>query len=278
MHSSDALAYLPLFASSLADRGKSHATISDYSRDARKFTQYLQQHRLELQHLDRQVLEQYCQHLHDEHGNSSNSVRRKVFGIRQFFDFLCAKKVITANPFQAFSLPRYIDKPDNAYRSIDFENIVAYLRAQGLQRQLAIIYLLAYEGIKASELTALQWQDFVRERRSSILKIRGPRQRVIQLQKETTAALLAYRHKRRTGLIFSGERGPHREELTRHGLKFMLYQLAEKTSSAPISCEKLRNHAIAFQFAQKNSATAVMAHFGLRRVGIIKKHLSKLNL
>ena len=278
MNSSDSLAYLPLFASSLADRGKSCATISDYSRDARKFTQYLQQHRLELQHLDRQVLEQYCQHLYDEHGNSSNSVRRKVFGIRQFFDFLCAKKVIAANPFQAFILPRYINKPNNSYRNIDFENITAYLHTRRHHRQLAILYLLAYEGIKASELTALQWQDFVQERRGSILKISGPRQRVIQLQKETTAALLAYRHKRRTGAIFSGERGPHRDELTRHGLKFMLYQLAQKTSSAPISCEKLRNHAIAFQLAQKNSATAVMAHLGLRRIGIIKKHLPKLHV
>ena len=88
MNSGDSLAYLPLFASNLADRGKSPATISDYSRDARKFAQYLQQHRFELQHLDAQVLEQYCQHLHREYGNSSNSVRRKVFGIRQFFDFL----------------------------------------------------------------------------------------------------------------------------------------------------------------------------------------------
>ena len=273
MNSSDSLAYLPLFASSLADRGKSPATISDYSRDARKFSQYLQQHRLELQNLDRQVLEQYCQYLHNEHGNSSNSVRRKVFGIRQFFDFLCAKKVIVTNPFQAFSLPKYIDNPNSAYRNIDFEHTAVYLRSRKLYRQLAVLYLLAYEGIKASELINLRWQDFVQDKRRSILKIQGTRQRIIHLQHETTSALLAYRRNRRIGIIFRGERGPHREELTRHGLKFMLYQLAQKTNNAPISCEKLRNHAIAFQLAQKNSTAAVMAHLGLRRVGIIKKYL-----
>ncbi|MDE3270115.1 MAG: site-specific integrase [Pseudomonadota bacterium] len=277
LDSKDAAAYMPLFASSLARRGKSPATVSDYSRDARKFMQYLQQHRLELAYLDRSALERYCQHLYDEHNNSSNSVRRKVFGIRQFFDFLCAKRVIAANPFQAFALPRYIDKPNNAYRQIDFENIIAFLHANKRRRQLAMLYLLAYEGIKASELTALRWQDFLPTKQGAVLRIGGPRARVIELQQETTKALFAYRGKfssrgattNKTGMIFSGVRGPQRQELTRHGLKFLLTNLAQQTGSAPISCEKLRNHAIAFQFAQKQSAAAVMAHLGLRRVGRI---------
>jgi hypothetical protein len=113
---------------------------------------------------------------------------------------------------------------------------------------------------------------------------------VLSLTPQTTKALIGYRDKydsanhpalRRTHenhmfCAFKGrEAATPLATMTRHGLKFMLYEIGQSCGIAKLNTEQLRHHAVQFQLAQGKSMEEIMVHLGLRRPGNISKHLHK---
>jgi hypothetical protein len=63
--------------------------------------------------------------------------------------------------------------------------------------------------------------------------------------------------------------------MTRHGLKFVMYELGEKIGISKLNSELLRHHAIRHQLASGKSPEDLMGHLGLRRLGNIARHNAK---
>jgi integrase len=161
------------------------------------------------------------------------------------------------------------------------------------ERDAALCALLAFEGLKATELTRLKWSDFFATDLVPTLRIdpsstqRSPR--LLILQAQTARYLTRYFHALREwehpfwhspknkNMMFIGFKGRHHltplPHLTRHGLKFMLYELGSKIFLPYLTTEHLRHYAINFLLAQGLSSEQVMAHLGLRRLGNIAKYL-----
>src|SRR5690606_22146127 len=64
---------------------------------------------------------------------------------------------------------------------------------------------------------------------------------------------------------------PH---MTRHGLKFIIYELGHDFSVMHLNTEVMRHHAMSLLLHAGHNAEQIMAHLGLRRLGNIAKHLS----
>ena len=68
----------------LRHKGKQPATIASYKTDASGFLNFLLETKVNLQKTEHSTLYSYTEKLASEKGESANSIRRKVIGIKQF--------------------------------------------------------------------------------------------------------------------------------------------------------------------------------------------------
>ncbi len=67
-------------------------------------------------------------------------------------------------------------------------------------------------------------------------------------------------------------------KLSRHGLKFLLYELGEETGIKGLNSEILRHFAVYFLLAKGLEIEEVMNRFGLKRPGIILGHARRMKV
>ncbi len=283
-------AFIPAFKAFLVERGRSAATIASYGSDVRLFLQFMHERQLTSEDLSAPMLHTYRDFLQTDSAPQENSQRRKIISIRQFFAFLTASNALADNPFEKTIIP---ERDDTLHYELESDKLNQLLTALAKRkdtqsvRNLAIIHLLAFEGLKATELTTLHWRDFVTSRGAALLRIIGSRQRMIDLQPASTNSLRQWqrcvrqRHPQCDDkLIFGGFKGPEGAlplaTLTRHGLKFILAQLAAQATITSLSPSLLRHHATRHMLQQGKSIEDSMAHLGLKRTGNISKHLAQL--
>lgn len=290
-HRPDRMHELPLdgFPENLKASGKQPSTVESYTRDAARFLEFMQEKKIRVGELQPETLLDYENYLRHDREGRTNSVRRSLIGIRQYFRFLVDQKVLRESPFDTVPLPaRDEGLPDQ----LDEEDVEMLIEAAWsatppikAARDRAIIALLAWEGLKASELIHLAWTDLLLVSPGGTLSIPGDRGRTIILGLETAKILDGYREmfrewsaKRpaavsRMFISFKGrESAIATPTMTRHGLKFVMYELGEKIGISKLNSELLRHHAIRHQLASGKSPEDLMGHLGLRRLGNIARH------
>src|SRR5690606_646206 len=114
------------------------------------------------------------------------------------------------------------------------------------------------------------------------LSVPGSRARAIRLHPETSRWIRDYRkeydaiehpalqaaQEKRLLIAFKGrEAASPIPVMTRHGLKFILYELGEKAGLAKLNTEQLRHYAVRHLIAEGRTAEEIMLHLGLRRLG-----------
>jgi integrase/recombinase XerD len=282
------------FADALKLKGRQPATIESYCRDASGFVDFLDRSDIRLGDIEPQTLMNYQDHLKFDGLGKENSVRRTVIGIRQFFRFIVESQQIGSSPLDDVPIPaRYEGLPESLLtEDLDllFDQALRTVPQIKSTRDGAILALLGLEGLKAGEVVNLRWSDFLDETHAGSLKIAGAKSRVIRLSSETTIMLSMYKDsyksfmsiepaaifKNRIFIAFRGrEAAIPIPKITRHGLKFMLYELGEKSGLRNLTTEILRHHATSYMLEQGKSADEIMEHFGLRRIGNIAKHMAK---
>lgn len=284
------------FSSYLKSRGKQQATIESYNRDAKSFLKFLKTYSIALNQLEPLTLVHYQQHLWQQNGKV-NSIRRAIIGIKQFIRFLIEEKNLNTNPFEDVPLPARDEKLRGEVEHIDILNLIAIANSQSSQlksrRDAALLSLLSFEGLKLSEIINLTWNDFIANQGLASLRIVGNRARVLGISKESTKWLCSYQSQlektfplssfpnlyRRMFIAFKGRDSENPEEkISRHGLKFMLYELGDQANINKLNSELLRHYAIRYQILLGRTPEEIMRHFGLRRLGNIAKHFTKQNL
>lgn len=284
------------FADNLYARDKQFATVESYCRDASEFLKYLDHYKLPLKTVEPGTLIAFRDHLSFAEKDRENSVRRKIIGIRQFFRFLAAEKLIAATPFDEMPLPSRDESLKKPLAPGKIEAMLKNLSPSGLKaaRDIAVLRLLAFEGVKANEIIELKWKDLVlaSPNGKTSLFIGGTKDRVIFLAPETAAALRGYKEifdtwaKTREDstneaftqifVSFKGKDGSLvAPKMTRHGLKFSLYELGERFQVSHLNTENLRHYAIEHLLTEGWDPEAIMEHLGLRRLGNIAKHMAR---
>lgn len=279
------------FVQDLKSQGRSQATIESYRRDSKQFVEFITNSELEEHIFDPSTLVQFQQYLVEVKKVSVNTQRRLTISIRQFFRFLAQKTKMDGSPYDFVAIPvRQETVPgqeliEKIKQAVDHslthpEGILSY-------RNAAILALLGFEGLKTSELISLSWGDFHQDGQMATLFVQGTRKRTIELSSETANAMSQYgekveeynlwqegpRSKQKIFLGFKGKDGSVAlSSMTRHGLKFALYEVGEAHKIDHLNAELLRHVAINNLLAEGRSPQEVMNHLGLKRMGIIRKY------
>ncbi len=279
--------FLIEFAEDLKFIGKTRNTVDSYVRDARLFIEFLQPFNIKLHQIDGSHLEHYLKFLSGSKLEKKNSVRRSLIGIRQFFRFLEKKNIISQSAIENIPIPVHDKTGFEKLSDEDLEKIKKGILQKNspfiASRNFAILCAIAYEGIKSTELIQLEWSDFIANEKNASLKIRGRKERIIALSENSLDALLDYKTyydqagiqiKTKMFISFQGKNHtkliPH---MTRHGLKFILYEIGQMIEKTHLNAENLRHHAIQYQLTQGKSPEEVRHHLGLFTRGNIQKHL-----
>ncbi len=283
------------FKESMITENKQPSTIESYSRDAQDFLVYLKSHHIDPLKAPPECLLWYRTYLSSDLIEADNSVRRKVIGVRQFFRFLASQNLVNDSPFDEMPIPNRDDSLDETLTEEEFESILSNISGSKLKRarDIAILNLLSRDGLKANELISLKWSQFVRSQATvAILHIPGDKSRTISLRQDSISSLLEYQKvfsewKQTLSFeqqsahiwLFISFKGKDSHivlpRMTRHGLKFMLSELGEKSKVTHLHSESLRHLAIERLIKEGNRAEDIMRHLGLKQVGNIAKHLAR---
>jgi integrase/recombinase XerD len=280
------------FRTFLAERGRQTATIDSYGRDMLNFLGFLEAENVDSEAIGLETLEAF-KSWQLNHGSKPSSIRRSVIAIRMFFRWLEESGQLHGNPFDEAPVPAH---EYNHARDIDPDKItqmIALARSGESRlksaRDAVLLYLLAREGLKATEIVQLHWNHLFTAGASGRLSILGDRARTIGLEAETTLALKAYKdalqqdsrtNSQLNGVapLFVSFKGADARAvqfgITRHGLKFAIYELGAAAGIKQLNAEQLRHVAMAHKLATGFTPDMLMNHLGLRRVGNIGKHMT----
>lgn len=286
------------FAGHLESQGKQPATVESYCRDAGRFLEYIGSHKLQAKDVEPDTLVHYQSFMRNACSESDNTIRRSVIGVRQFYRYLTEFSILStsggASPFDYVVIPVRDESMPEPLSDADIDEIMTVVQASRPAikrfRDGAIVCMLAYEGLKANEMISLKWRDLIVLPDRMSLQVSGPRSRAIALSQASCTWLKQYRkayedflsdpHEFATRNIFLAFKGREAActipALTRHGLKFMLYELGEKAGIPKLNSEALRHFTITHLIQAGDSTEDIMQKLGLRRPGIIAKHFHRI--
>jgi len=182
------------------DTGKNYSfnTVKGYRADLYQFGAFLEE-RLEpgekgvsVESIDITRIREYLAFLFTR--LKRKTIARKLSALRSFFIFLEKRGIVTVNPAAEISSPR-LEKTIPIYLSVDemFRLLEGAERRDPLGlRDLAILEILYSTGLRAGELTSLNFADVSFEDRLVRVRGKGGKERVVPMGRRAAAALEHY--------------------------------------------------------------------------------------
>lgn len=228
-------------------------TIKNYLVDLRQFQAYLEENKVGPGPADIEpaAIRAFLGSLYQQ-GIRKVSVSRKVATLRTFFRFLLKRGYVRFNPAEMVQAPR-AEKHLPGFLSVD--EIFSMLDGQfsddvlGL-RDKAILELLYSTGVRVSELTGLNTEDFDPAR--SLIRVRGKgkKERIVPVGEKALASLGAYAEKRR--LHVAGQDFPDPVFINRFGKRLTdrsVRRILDRYVVAAGLMKKLGPHSLRHSFA-----------------------------
>lgn len=231
----------------LYERNYSEMTVKSYQNDIEKFFAFLYEEGILMDDVDSVVIRNFLTEELNS-GVSKRSCKRRLCSLKGFYKYMVNRKMVKENPFLFIQSPK-TDKryPRTLYRDQVQEILVSNAkRTDELAiRDQAILCLLYYCGLRASELVGLNVQDVNLKRRVLRVMGKGRKERIVPFTEECAEAVQKYINTTRNELLakkINGspalflsdhhERDPQKEaRLTTRGLEYILDQIEEKTGT-----------------------------------------------
>ncbi len=186
--------FLPLHLDYLAvEKGLAKNSLSSYATDLRRFGEWLAEHSMETDSVQRQHIVRYFQSLRAA-GISARSIARALAAIRGLFRFLVAERHLKHDPTENLDNPKlWATLP----KSLQPEEVEALLQApdrtspEGL-RDAAMLELLYATGLRVSELIRVKVEDVVLD--AGFLRTigKGSKERIVPFGDTAREAIVAY--------------------------------------------------------------------------------------
>lgn len=231
-------------------------TIKNYLVDLRQFQAYLEQNNIGSGTagsitIEPVAIRAFLGALYQQ-GIRKISVSRKVATLRTFFRFLLKRGYVKFNPAEMVQAPK-AEKHLPGFLSVD--EIFSMLDGQfpddmfGL-RDKAVLELLYSTGVRVSELTGLNTEDFDPAR--SLIRVRGKgkKERIVPVGEKAIASLRAYVEKRKQ--FPAGQDFPEPVFINRFGKRLTdrsVRRILDRYVSAAGLMKKLGPHSLRHSFA-----------------------------
>lgn len=218
------------------ERNYSDLTIESYSRDIAIFFEFLLKENASIEDVDLILIRNFLSSQIDK-GNSKRTCKRRISSLRHFYNFLLRANYVKDNPFLYISSPRTSNKLPEALTKEQIEKIFTETenRKDELKdRDLAILKLLYYSGIRASELIRLELHMINTKNRTARVIGKRNKERIVPFSEDCKNSLEKYINGLRVKLakkstpsmlLFLNNRG---EGLTVRGLEYILDQIQDK--------------------------------------------------
>ncbi len=220
------------------ERNYSIKTCSSYQSDIEKFHLFIANEGVLMDDVDSVIIRNF---LTEElnNGISKRSCKRRLCALKHYYTYLSKKNYVKDNPFLYINSPKTDKKfPQVLYQHQVEEILLANSKRTDeiMPRDQAILELLYYTGMRASELVSLNLQDLDYNRRIVRVFGKGRKERLIPFTENCRLTVLKYIKELRpklsaksiepTNALFLNFDG---ERLTTRGLEFILDMVEQKT-------------------------------------------------
>lgn len=215
-------------------------TIDSYSRDIEKFYAFLLEEDIDYDKVDAIVIRNFLTKELTS-GVTKRSCKRRLSALRQYYKFLIRNRYIEDDPFIYINTP----KVEKRYPRVLFKEQVLEILNENrkrtdefVYRDQAILDLLYYSGLRASELVNLSIQDVQLKQRIIRVIGKGNKERIVPISEESKSDIEKYIKLTRTQLL-KKTKEPHANlilnnrgnPLTVRGLEYILDKIEEKTGT-----------------------------------------------
>ena len=177
-----------------AVKGLSPLTVEAYTRDSKKFMNFMREKGLNLNSVTSDSLMLYFLQLRRNEHLQGRSLARHMASLRVFFNFLSTQEYIDQNPAKLLENPRL---PKSLPKILSQKEVERLLLVPGRgtklgERDRAMLELMYAAGLRVSEVIALKVYDF--DQQTDMLKIwgKGDKQRIIPLHDLASEILSTY--------------------------------------------------------------------------------------
>ena len=224
----------------LYERNYSPQTVKSSQYDLEKFFKFLGEENILMDEVDVIVIRNFLT-VELNNGISKRSCKRRLSTLRHFYDFLVKKGYVKENPFIFITAP----KTEKKFPQVLYQDQVREILDENLKRtdelmlrDQAILEVLYFTGMRASELVNVVVQDVDLIGRTVRVMGKGRKERIIPFSDECQKCVRRYLRECRPTLfkrninpvnaLILSSRG---EKLTTRGLEYILDQIEEKTST-----------------------------------------------
>ncbi|MDO4841610.1 MAG: tyrosine recombinase [Phoenicibacter congonensis] len=202
------------------ERGASSSTIENYTRDLKEYCDWLAKNGItDIRKIETKTIQDYKKHLQTCDKNyAASTVKRRIAAVKSMHKFAVYAGYSTTNPAQREKLPKVEQKlPDclsieQACKLIDdyatvqhynddfFDQSTGKWRSPFIDRDIAILEVLYGCGLRVSELTELNVEDYFPS--EGFLRVfgKGGKERVVPISGTAVLALDRYLEDARPGL------------------------------------------------------------------------------
>ncbi len=142
------------FTQYLVTAGRAHATVIAYSKDVEQVLQFLaERNKIKPEEIVSDDIEEFKELLKKQR-YTGKSISRKINSIKSFFRYLIAQGVLTENPADVITHPKYDQVPPRVLSKLEYRALRDACRSD--VRIYGIVEILLQTGMRISELSSLQ--------------------------------------------------------------------------------------------------------------------------
>ncbi|KIL74355.1 tyrosine-type recombinase/integrase [Bacillus badius] len=172
------------------DKGKAVSTVDVYVRELKKLDEWLQQSNSNIEDITRFDVQQYMKHL-EQLGRSASTIDR-IFGVIG----VLSKYINRPNIIEDINRVKKQKVTKIAPKSLERNEVHSILRKvekDGNLRNVAIVYMLAFTGVRIGELVALSINDIDLRKNGNVTVIgKGNKERKVPVPKEARYHIQRY--------------------------------------------------------------------------------------
>lgn len=238
---------IPLFLNwCRVERNLAAKTINAYQHDLTVFARFLKSQEYPVSKIGSDTIEKF---LNDLSNHSAAAIARKISCLKTFFNFLMMKRKIQNNPTACFGTPKNSGRKIPVFLTeAELTQFINYLEARAERVKIhsyiqdkAIVTVLAFTGLRVSELTKLNWEDIDFGAKNIKVSGKGGNQRLVPLLPEAATALIQLMglgNFLKTGPVFTQKN----KRITSWTIEMSLPQLAAESGiTKRITPHKLRH-------------------------------------
>ncbi|MBN2100972.1 tyrosine-type recombinase/integrase [Candidatus Dojkabacteria bacterium] len=264
------------FIEDLKSKGRSQSTIIAYGKDLEQVIEFLgNKSKTAPTEVALEDLEEFKADL-GKQDYTPKSISRKINSIRTFFKYLYGQNMISENPAEKLSHPKFETKPPRVLTEMEYRALRDVSRTD--VRLYSIVELLLQTGIRIGELTRLKIDD-VKTTKDGKLKyldieaFGSHPERKVPLNQSANKALDEYlkvRPKANDNTIFVTKTG---NPLLVRNIRTSIDRAFEKAGIKNAKVNDLRNTFIAHHLANGVSLVTVSKLVGHKRLSTTEKYL-----